>query len=780
MKKISFLTRLLIFIAVFGILTGSLLLSFNYLNNVRAQQFSGHVAWALPGIGSSTYGQTLFDFAIIPNNVVGRVEIWDYNRDIQIDCDLQLNDGRWRGRCDTIPIDNGTIEFEVLGFNRNTQVTLNDNTVSAVIANEFSVFAEIPNDGTGHGNIGIHGEISGNVNRSIFSIPNSDPEIILQENREDCSLGQCPHQLTYWGAYFNTMLVPNGEYSVDMSIETLAGEFIEQVAYSNMFTICNPDWFCELWSECDSSGTRTRTCTDQNQCLDSYTEQETCTIGDCIPEWHCDGWEPDPCPESGIQTRACTDWNECGDTVNWPEQDQTCEYQDPDDPGVPDPINTNTNTQPPINTNTNTQPPINTNTNTQPPINTNTNTQPPINTNTNSIIVPPNIDKLIAPSIIYPENGMSNYDSQPTVRGGSEPGTKVKIYFNNESMGVTTANAEGSYSFMIPEPISAQQYEIFVVAEDEQNNRISDESELVLFTVKAPTVTLIAPQNNQCFIQSVVLASSVEGEIANLSYFYDKEEGSKTTDSHLFIGEGNRISGNDQGYEFTWNTSTAQPGNYYIYVEIENRAGDIYYSNQVKIIIDPDNECPEGAGGVIPGGQDENKEPIPRVAQDVSIVSEEPTRMGIESPKKLRVDKVDNVVPVIGQNDLVFSGIGPPNSFLTLFIYSDPIVVTTKTDASGNFTYTLDKNLLDGKHEVYVTITDETGKILEKSSPFSFFVRRAQAISEEEYLRGDVNVDTSSTVLINNYLLIAIIIVVAVVVILLLAVYLSKKSKVTS
>ena len=61
-----------------------------------------------------------------------------------------------------------------------------------------------------------------------------------------------------------------------------------------------------------------------------------------------------------------------------------------------------------------------------------------------------------------------------------------------------------------------------------------------------------------------------------------------------------------------------------------------------------------------------------------------------------------------------------PNSFVTIYIYSLPIIVTVKADANGAWTYTLDKELDDGEHEIYVATTDNTGKIAAKSAPFTF------------------------------------------------------------
>jgi hypothetical protein len=67
------------------------------------------------------------------------------------------------------------------------------------------------------------------------------------------------------------------------------------------------------------------------------------------------------------------------------------------------------------------------------------------------------------------------------------------------------------------------------------------------------------------------------------------------------------------------------------------------------------------------------------------------------------------------------------------------MVMTAQTDEDGNFTVVLEDDVLaEGEHEMYVAITDDTGKIVKKSNPVAFFVKEAQAVSEEDFLRGDV------------------------------------------
>jgi Bacterial Ig-like domain/Bacterial TSP3 repeat len=97
--------------------------------------------------------------------------------------------------------------------------------------------------------------------------------------------------------------------------------------------------------------------------------------------------------------------------------------------------------------------------------------------------------------------------------------------------------------------------------------------------------------------------------------------------------------------------------------------------------------------------------------------------------------KVESVLPVIindsesgklVQAEIV--GKALPLSYVTLYIFSTPTVVTVRADENGAFSYTFEKELEDGSHEVYVAITDNTGAIVARSNPFSF-VKQAEAFT---------------------------------------------------
>jgi len=81
--------------------------------------------------------------------------------------------------------------------------------------------------------------------------------------------------------------------------------------------------------------------------------------------------------------------------------------------------------------------------------------------------------------------------------------------------------------------------------------------------------------------------------------------------------------------------------------------------------------------------------------------------------------------------EALISGKALPNSYVTLYIFSTPVIVTVRTEADGSWVYRFDKELEDGEHEVYVGVTDNAGKIVAKSEPFTF-VKEAEAFSPIE------------------------------------------------
>ena len=110
------------------------------------------------------------------------------------------------------------------------------------------------------------------------------------------------------------------------------------------------------------------------------------------------------------------------------------------------------------------------------------------------------------------------------------------------------------------------------------------------------------------------------------------------------------------------------------------------------------------------------------------VVSEEPTTSKtdtIVSAYKVRE------IALTEKKEVILKGQAMPNSFITIYIYSTPIMVTVKTDSNGEWQYTMDKELENGNHTVYTATVNDTGNIVAKSTPFSF-VKTAEAVTLQD------------------------------------------------
>jgi len=81
--------------------------------------------------------------------------------------------------------------------------------------------------------------------------------------------------------------------------------------------------------------------------------------------------------------------------------------------------------------------------------------------------------------------------------------------------------------------------------------------------------------------------------------------------------------------------------------------------------------------------------------------------------------------------DLVeLSGTALPNSIVTIYVFSDPLVMTVEADNDGNWFYVLHQEFDEGEHKVYAAVTDSTGKVTERSEAM-LFVKTAQALDQQ-------------------------------------------------
>ena len=145
-------------------------------------------------------------------------------------------------------------------------------------------------------------------------------------------------------------------------------------------------------------------------------------------------------------------------------------------------------------------------------------------------------------------------------------------------------------------------------------------------------------------------------------------------------------------------------------------------AQEILIGTDPFNPDTDG-DGVLDGDEFANGTDPLKADAFGSVVYHDPRQVAPSETDVYRFDEknpVDAVKLPEGGTGIKLTGYGLPNAYVTLFIYSDPVVVVVKTDEFGRWTYTLDKPLEDGQHTVYAAATNGTGEIEARSEVLVF------------------------------------------------------------
>jgi hypothetical protein len=139
----------------------------------------------------------------------------------------------------------------------------------------------------------------------------------------------------------------------------------------------------------------------------------------------------------------------------------------------------------------------------------------------------------------------------------------------------------------------------------------------------------------------------------------------------------------------------------------------------------------------------------------------------------VKVEAMDNHVEKSKNSTkqtLRFRGQAKPNTTVLLYVFSEPLVLSTSTDANGDWSYSLEDPMQPGKHEVYALVNKGDGNY-ERSSVFSFAIAKAEAASSNPNgysLQLERNQPTAPA---NNYMTKVYVGVVALLVLVVLAVF---------
>jgi hypothetical protein len=153
-----------------------------------------------------------------------------------------------------------------------------------------------------------------------------------------------------------------------------------------------------------------------------------------------------------------------------------------------------------------------------------------------------------------------------------------------------------------------------------------------------------------------------------------------------------------------------------------------------------------------------------------------------EKKKPLRdfvVERIEIISSAQGDKGLKIEGKGRPDSFINVYIFSNPIVMTTKTDENGNWSILLDKPLSDGSHEVYTVLADSPDEATARSDSFTFTKAgdKVAAITVSSLSAGAAK--SPADILSSNSYLLVILIVILSAIIAFIAIGISSRSKVS-
>jgi hypothetical protein len=175
-------------------------------------------------------------------------------------------------------------------------------------------------------------------------------------------------------------------------------------------------------------------------------------------------------------------------------------------------------------------------------------------------------------------------------------------------------------------------------------------------------------------------------------------------------------------------------------------------SDAREILIGSDPLNPDSNGNGILDGDEVALGYDPSKPNNLNIAYHDPQAV---APKKADVYKFDDNNPVSsvklpdGNTGIRFVGWGLPDSYITLFIYSNPVIVVVKTDAQGHWTYTLDKPINNGQHTAYAAQTDGEGNI-EARSEVLVFTKKGDNITKT-VANQEASLSSSTDRLKNNF-----------------------------
>ena len=260
-----------------------------------------------------------------------------------------------------------------------------------------------------------------------------------------------------------------------------------------------------------------------------------------------------------------------------------------------------------------------------------------------------------APAITSPSDGTITNDNTPTVSGTAEANSTVEVFADGISVGTTTADGAGNWTFTPGSAIADGTYDFTATATDAAGNESvpSAPVEITIDTTAPAAPVITSPADGTVTNDTTPTISGIAEPASTVEVFADG------------VSLGTTIADGSGNWTFTPGSALAEDT--YTFTAFATDAAG--------------NESVESAG------------------VDVTIDTTAPSAPTIDSPSDGAV--MGDSTPQIG-------GTAEANS--TVEVFADGISLgTTTTDGSGNWVFIPGAPLADGTYELTAFATDEAG-----------------------------------------------------------------------
>ena len=289
---------------------------------------------------------------------------------------------------------------------------------------------------------------------------------------------------------------------------------------------------------------------------------------------------------------------------------------------------------------------------------------------------------------LVPNKGVTD-DATPAVSGTAEPGSVVTIMNDGKPVGTVLADGSGVWSFTLP-PLVDGTYTVTTKATDSQGNA-GPTSIPVVFTVDTmapPAITASTLTDDVGRIQGPIVNGTITDD-ANPTFTGKAEAGATIT-----IRDGGVVQGTalvDAGGDWIYPSTTLAPGAHSFTATVTDPAGNVSPAT-TPINFTVDLTVPTIA--------------VNQIKDDVGAI------LGALNPG----DITDDNKPTI-------TGTGTPGGVVKLYLDGTTTVIgTTVVDSSGQWAITPTTPLIDGKHDLTVTVTTVATGENPPTAPFALTV----------------------------------------------------------